>query len=289
MDLISGLLLLLSTALAGVKNTLLKGYGGFSIKKREFFGIQAIIFGAGSLALFLVNLFSFDGVSSFTIFLALIYGSMLLCAQWFYTLALSQGKTAICVTIYSFGFIIPTLSGVIFWQESITIFCILGILTIIPVLIISGTGKKQQKEVSSKKYLIPLIIALVCSGGLGIIQKIQQKSSYASQTSTFILIAFLFSFVVSLLFFLFGKAGERKITHKNARSCIIVGLTFSVCNLLNTHLAGALDSAVFFPAINIGSILLSVVLGLIIYKEKLTKRDVIVLALGALAILLVNL
>jgi glucose uptake protein GlcU len=62
-----------------------------------------------------------------------------------------------------------------------------------------------------------------------------------------------------------------------------------VSNLLNTFLAGALDSAIFFPAINIGSIVMSTVFGLIFYKEKLTKKDFIILGLGALAILLVNL
>ena len=290
MDILSAFLLLLSASFASVRNVLTKGFSGFSFKSREFFGIQAAIFGAGSLALLIVNLVSFDGFSIYTLLLALIYGVLLLCAQWFYTIALARGKTAICATLYSFGFLIPTLSGAIFWDEKITVCGYLGILTIIPVLIISGMGKKSNdKKNSSLAYLPPVIVALICSGGLGVIQKIQQKSSYAMQTKTFVFLAFTFCFVVSLLFFLALKRGDTKIAPKNLASGALVGVFFATCNILNTYLAGRLDSAIFFPLLNIGSILLSLILGIIIYKERLTKKDSIVLLLSATAIILVNL
>ncbi len=290
MDIISGLLLLLSASLSAVKNGFIKSFSGFSIKNREFFGIQSSIFGAGCVVLLFVNIFDYNGLAPLTVLLALIYGLLLVCAQWFYTIALTKGKTAICATIYSFGFILPTLSGTIIWDEKISFFGILGILTVFPVLLISGLGaKKEESTSSSKGYIIPLIIALLCSGGLGIIQKIQQKSEFANQKSSFILIAFAFSFMASLIFFLFSKPGENKLSLKNLGFGAATGVVFSMCNLINTYLAGALASAIFFPGINIGSILTSLILGLIIYKEKLTKKDILVLGLGILSIVLVNL
>ena len=288
MDIISALLILLSATFASVRNILIKGFSGFTYKKREFFGLQAAIFGMGIIVLSIVNLVSFNGYSLYTFIVAIIYGIMLLCAQWFYTIALSMGKTAICATLYSFGFLIPTLSGAIFWEEKITVFGYLGIIIIIPVLIISGMGKKSSNNVSTKSYIFPIFIALLCSGGLGIVQKIQQNSAYTSQTNAFILTAFIFCFVVSLLFFLFLKKGEAKIKPKNLASCAVVGLFFSSANMLNTYLAGKLDSSVFFPVLNIGGILLSLILGLIVYKEKLTKKDILVVSLSVIAIILIN-
>ena len=289
MDIFSALLLLLSATLASVRNVLIKGFSKFSFKNREFFGLQAAVFGVGSLALLIVNLISFDGFSVYTLLLALVYGVMLLCAQWFYTIALSNGKTAICATLYSFGFLIPTLSGAIFWHEKITVFGYLGILIIIPVLILSGMGKKDStKENNPKAYLPPVIIALICSGGLGVVQKIQQKSAYAGQSKLFVLFAFAFCFVVSLLFFLFFKKGDTKIQARNLSACSVVGIFFATCNILNTYLAGKLDSAIFFPLLNIGSILFSLLFGFIIYREKLTKKDIAILLLSATAIVLVN-
>ena len=289
MDLISATLLLLSVTFAATRNVLIKGFSAFSFKSREFFGIQSSIFGAGSIALLMVNAYKFSGISGFTFLLALIYGAMLLCAQWFYTIALSKGKTALCATIYAFGFLIPTLSGTVFWQEKISVLGYLGILMVIPVLIISGFNKKTEcVKNGSKSYLLPLIVAMICSGGLGVIQKIQQKSDFASQINSFILIAFAFCFLTSFLFFIFKKKGETKIKPKNLISCSVIGIFFATCNLLNTYLAGRLNSSILFPVLNIGSILFSLILGLIIYKEKLTKRDYIVLSLSIASIILVN-
>ena len=289
MDFGSLLLLLLSASLASSRNVLTKSFAPFSFKRREFFLLQATIFGIGSVALLIVNFFAFNGISSFTVLFALVYGVLLVCAQWFYTIALSNGKTAICATIYSFGFLIPTLSGVIFWNENITIFGFFGILIAIPVLVISGINKKSSgKEGSSTSYFLPLIIALVCSGGLGIVQKIQQGSEFKNQTSSFILVAFVFCFIFSLSLFLFLKKGPTKVQGKNLASGSLIGVFFATCNLLNTYLAGKLSSSVFFPAINIGSILFSLILGLIIYKEKPTKKDVLVLILALISIILVN-
>lgn len=289
MDIISAVLLILSVCLSSTRNVLTKGFSGFSIKNRQFFRIQALIFGTGTIVLLAVLPFNYNGFSLFTVGYALIYGSMLLCAQWFYTIALTNGKTALCATIYSFGFIIPTLSGTIFWSEKISVFGYIGILTVIPILIISSSKKGSDGQKATKKFILPVIIAMLCSGGLGIIQKIQQGSEYANQTSSFILVAFLLSLTASLLFSIFTKNGEKQLSKRSCTSAMCVGIAFSICNLLNTTLAGRLDSALFFPVLNVGIIMLSVLMSVLIYKEKVDKKDIWVLILGAMAIILVNL
>ena len=290
MDFLSGTLLFLSAALASVKNVLIKTFSGYTINHREFFGLQSSIFGSGCVVLLIVNLFDFNGISGLTVLCAFLYGIFLVCAQWLYTIALTNGKTALCATVYSFGFVIPTLSGTIFWGETISVCGILGILTVVPALVISSINPSKGK--SSKKsnsFIIPLILAMLCSGSLGIVQKVHQSSVYANQRNTLILIAFAFAAVVSIMLFLTLKKGEKQLDIKRVGTAAIVGAIFSCCNMLNTLLSGWLDSAIFFPAINIGSILFSLILGLIIYKERLTKKDALVLFLGTLAIVLVNL
>lgn len=289
MNIVFALLLIISAVLAACKNILIKSFSGFSIKNKEFFGLQAIIFAAGSVVLLVVNIIDFNGMAPKTVICALFYGMLLVCAQWLYTVALTKGKTGICATVYAFGFVIPTISGALFWSEKITLFGFFGILIVIPVLIISGTGKGQSASATSKSYIIPLFFAMLCSGGLGIVQKIHQESEIANQRNTLILLAFIFAFALSLIFFLLMKKGENQITRKNASFSIMVGSIFSCCNMLNTYLSGKLDSAVFFPLINIASILSSLILGLIVYKEKITKKDATVLILGFIAIILVNL
>lgn len=66
-------------------------------------------------------------------------------------------------------------------------------------------------------------------------------------------------------------------------------MAFALSNLLNTILAGKLDSAVFFPVLNVGTIIFSLLLGMVLYKEKFTRKDTAALSLGIISILLITL
>ena len=86
----------------------------------------------------------------------------------------------------------------------------------------------------------------------------------------------------------FGKreqtAQKRKIIFAG-----VAGICFAISNLLNTSLVGVLDGAIFFPTVNISAIFLSLLLSMIIFKERFTKKHAAVLALGIGSILLISL
>ena len=156
-------------------------------------------------------------------------------------------------------------------------------------IIVSGRKPQAKRNTAKSYYFIPLLIAMLASGGLGIVQKMQQKSAYAEQKSTFLLIAFALAAVISFQFSLFAKKQEDtpfRCGKLAVASCI--GVCFGCCNLLNTTLAGLLPSAIFFPTLNICVILLSMLCGVVFLKERLSKKEVMVLILGGAAILLLN-
>ena len=286
MELINVFLLLSSIVLSSGRNILSKNISHFSFGTKKFCYMQATIFFAGAFVLMFVS-GDILAVSPITLLYALIYGILLLCAQWCYTVALKSGKTGVCSTVYSLGFILPTLSGTLFWNENIKPLNYIGIAMVIPAIFISGM-KSDKNETENNKYIVPLAVAMISSGGLGIMQKVQQFSEYPEQKGVFVLSAFLFAGVFSLIFSLFSKSDESELLPKKYIAAAITGICFSSCNLLNTTLAGRLNSAVFFPLLNIGTILMSIVLGLAIYKEKLTKIDFLVILFGAVAIILIN-
>ena len=159
---------------------------------------------------------------------------------------------------------------------------------VIPTIIISGMPSSkngQQKNINT--YIIPLMSAMLSSGGLGIMQKIQQNSHYPEQKNFFVISAFALAGTISFLISLFAK---REPQIKIGRKLIFgagIGVAFGLCNLLNTILAGQLDSAVFFPVLNIGTIFFSIVSGIIFYKEKISRNDLIAFLLGIISILLI--
>lgn len=279
----------LSIILSSVRNILSKGISDVKFGTKQFFLTQACIFICGSLVLILVANQNFERPSLPTLFYATLYGILLLSAQYCYTSALKKGNIGICSTVYSLGFIFPTLSGNLFWNERLTGLNIIGILMVIPTIIISGMPSSkngQQKNINT--YIIPLMSAMLSSGGLGIMQKVQQNSHYPGQKNFFVISAFALAGTISFLISLFAK---REPQIKIGRKLIIgagIGVAFGLCNLLNTILAGQLDSAVFFPVLNIGTIFFSIVSGIIFYKEKISRNDLIAFLLGIISILLIT-
>ena len=103
------------------------------------------------------------------------------------------------------------------------------------------------------------------------------------------LIAFLFAAAVSLLFALGKRKSALPLRRSSFAVAAPIGVCFGCCNLLNTTLAGLLPGAVFFPTLNIGVIVLSMLAGVVFFKERLTKKEILVLLLGGASILLLNL
>jgi drug/metabolite transporter (DMT)-like permease len=286
------LLLSLSVILSTGRNLFSKKLSGIRFGTKDFYFSQSALFLCGGVALLLFGKTAWSAVSITTVGYAVIYGLLLILAQWFYTAALAKGNTALCSTVYSLGFILPTLSGAFFWSEPFSILDVLGVFCAVSAVIVSGAKPQAKKKAgSSSYYFIPLVIAMLASGGLGIVQKVQQKSDYSDQKSIFLLIAFSLAALTSLIFALFSKkdGGASILTSQKFAVASCIGVCFGCCNLLNTTLAGLLPSAIFFPTLNICVILLSMLSGLVFFKERLSRREVSVLILGGASILLLNL
>lgn len=283
------LLLGLSVVLSTGRNLFSKKLSNIQFGTRSFFLYQSVLFMCGGMALILFGKITWNGFAATTIVYAVLYGFLLILAQWFYTASLAKGNTALCSTVYSLGFILPTLSGAILWSEPFSLSDLFGVMCAVSAVIVSGV-KPQLKEKKGKSYyFIPLVIAMLASGGLGIVQKLQQKSDYSDQKLLFLLIAFLLAAGASLLFALCSKK-ERSATFRPQKFAVAscVGVCFGCSNLLNTTLAGLLPGAIFFPTLNICVILLSMLCGVVFFKERLSKKDVSVLILGGVSILLLN-
>lgn len=283
------ILLTVSILLSTGRNIFSKRISSYKFGSLDFFLHQSLIFLFGSISILLFGRITLSHIAPQTVLLALIYGTILLCAQWFYTAALGKGNTALCSTVYSMGFILPTVSGALLWNEAFTPIDFIGIIFAVIALLLSKKQDNTQNTKSLGLFFLPLLIAMLSSGGLGIIQKIQQSSEYSDERSSFLLIAFIFATAVSLIAsFIFKKAESDFRTRYSKATAAAIGLFFGCCNMLNTTLAGMLPTAVFFPTLNIGIIFLSMLCGVLISKERITKSVLLVLASGSISIVLLN-
>ena len=291
MDPLSALLLTVSISLTSTRNILLKSISAIKFGQREFFKLQAIIFLSGTVILFALDPTAFDDAGPSTLLFGILYGVFLIVAQWCYTAALTTGATSTCATLYSLAFIIPTLSGMVFWSEEVSLPKIIGVLTVIPAIILSGSSGSDKKSGSTNVgFIIAIAAAMLASGGVGIVQKLQRD--VPQQLNAVVIIAFILSTVVSVVLSLTVKC-TYKIPKRERRAkyalCALIGICYAICNLLNTKLAASLPSIIFYPTVNIGIIMLSMTLGLVFLKEKLNVRKGAIIVLGIASILLITL
>ena len=84
-----------------------------------------------------------------------------------------------------------------------------------------------------------------------------------------------------------GKLKEVKINKKNVALACVCGLCTFCMNFINLKLSGLLPSQLFFPLVNGSSIVLSSLMAVLLFKEKLNKKQLIGLVGGIASLILI--
>jgi len=201
-------------------------------------------------------------------------------------------KTAIChgVSIATFAnkisLVFPVIFTIIYFNEPSNWIKITGIsLAIFSIYLLTFKGASATK---SKGYLFPLFI-FVATGVLETIINYTQKTYFetGNEIGYFVISAFLVSFIFGLVLLMFKL---KSITFKS----ILAGLLLSIPNTLGLYyfiksLNENADSTSVLPVMNICTLILAILLGIIFYKEKLTKSNWIGFSLAILSIILLTL
>ena len=222
-----------------------------------------------------------EEISGFTVLLGFLFGVVTALSNLFKMLSLSTGPMNITLLVTTSSMIIPTMSGIFFGETfSLAKLCI--VLLLIGFIYLSVSKQKHTK--ASKKWLLFCILAFLFQGAIGVIQKIHQTSTYKTEVSGFLFIAF----VCAILFCVFRSRGsEAKISLD--KKAVLIGLICGGCtfgmNYINLKLSGILPSQLFFPLINGSAIVLSSIASVIIFKERLSKKQTIGLIGGIISLI----
>ena len=284
------LLLILSIVCSTARAVFSKKLGAISGGKYSFYITQTVLFAVSAVVIFVLNMKSIGHPSETAVLFALAYGILTVLSQWMYTIALTRAPVSVSAMVYSFGFIIPTIFGTIVWRERVHALKIISILLCICTIILTSLKNDDSKKLHGLPF--SLIIAMLSSGGLGVVQKFQQKTAARDETGIFLFLAFVLAAFLSLTASLVHrKEAEHTICIDSALAfyIIFVGISMAVANTANTLLAGLLPSAVVFPIVNVGVILASLAVSVIILREKISKNQIVAFVLGVMAILLFNL
>ena len=280
------LIILLLCALATSKVTLQSRFGKKSLTTYS----DNVLFNAAvfftAAVLFCLDIPKASGA---TWAFAAAFATLTVVFQLSYTKALSVGNVSLTVMAVNLSMLFPSLVSVIFYGESLTPMRTVGI--ILTVLSFMLTVDLKSKERLSRPWLFFTVIAALANGGIGITQKIFGASEFCGEKRPFVACSYAIAFLIAAALYLFVRPREREASGATASTYVFaagVGAILAVFQWLNTYAISIMDGSFLFPVYSGGSIILSTLVGILFFKDRLTKKQMISITLGIIAVIIMN-
>ena len=273
-------------------NILIIGFKMF--QKYKVDNLQALIAnyltGAVCSYLFLETTFSLDYILQVSwIYHAIIIGTLFFIVFNLYSFGIQKVGISITTVANKMSLIIPVGAALLLYPKSNAFDLLKGIaflLAIIGIYLSSTTGGKLN---FNKKYLWLIVLVFIGQGISDAIfndfaQKFPEEGSYL-----FFMVLFFFASITGILILLGQSITSKKpLQLKNLFWGVIFGVPnfFSLVFFLKALEDPNISSAEVFPLVSMGVVVSSSVIGLLIFKEKLTQNNWIGILLSICAIYL---
>ena len=223
------------------------------------------------------------------------FGLSILTGFWFiFTYLLmtaSTQRSGVTVTSLSskLSVVLPTLAGVVLFGEKLNFVATMGIVLALVALVLVVGGKNTTNKDIKINWLLPVLIFFGTGTG-DILMKLTEQQNTSDDMS--FMIAFIY--FIAMLFGILIVAhdlirGKSKWMWKSA----IGGIGLGVINFFSTfcvyHAMRCFDNVVLFPIYNIGVVSLTALTGWLLFKEKLTWKNYLGLAIAIIAVILITL
>ncbi|NIJ44954.1 drug/metabolite transporter (DMT)-like permease [Wenyingzhuangia heitensis] len=214
-----------------------------------------------------------------TIFI-IVFNLMALTAQ--------KGGLSVMSVANKMSVVIPISFGVLLYNEALGPLKILGIVA--ALLGVWFTSKKEGVDKFDKRFwYLPFFIFIGSGLADSLINHMQTFLVPQDEIAIFSTSLFWFCGVIGVALCLIKYAlGKLRITFKSIVGGLVLGVPnyFSIYYILKALSYGTIQTALVFSLNNLLVVLLSVFLGVVLYKEKLSKQNYIGIAMSAFAIVL---
>lgn len=281
------LIILLLCTLATSKVTLQSRFGKKNLKSdSDNILFNAVVFLTAAM-LFCVDI---PKASFYTWLFALTFAILTVVFQLSYTKALSVGNVSLTVMAVNLSMLFPSLVSVIFYNENLSSLRVVGI--VLTVLSFILTVDINFKEKLSHSWFIFTVIAALANGGIGITQKIFGMQVFSTEKKAFVACSYAIAFLVAIVIYLITHSRDKENIKfeisKTQIFAVAVGVILAVFQWLNTYAISIMDGSFLFPLYSGGSIILSTLVGIIFFKDKLTTRQKGSIILGIIAVIIMN-
>lgn len=220
---------------------------------------------------------------------AAVSASLTIGYQLFYTKALSVGNVSLTVLTVNFSMVINVIASYVFFGESISYVRFFAIvLTIISFVICNSNNKKEKSE---KNWMMFTILAMIFHSLASISQKVFGESIYSAESQANVSCLYIMATLISVIIYQFMRKKEKrtfKVGFDMIKYGAGVGITLGIYQAFYTFGLANIDGTFLFPAQTGGLIIFSTLSGVLLFKDKLTKKQLVGVALGLISLVLMS-
>ncbi|SRX55604.1 EamA/RhaT family transporter [Aequorivita sp. CIP111184] len=188
--------------------------------------------------------------------------------------------------------VIPILFGLFYYKESLGAFKIIGIILALVAVYMASIKTKDGLKIKPSNFIFPILVFL----GSGIIDTAIKylEGEFIAENDIPIFSATIYGMAAIIgivILILQISKGKFQFQIKNVIGGIALGIPnyFSVYFLVKALRSGIFDSSGIFTINNVAIVMISTLLGILLFKEKLLLKNWIGIGLAVLGILLIAL
>lgn len=222
------------------------------------------------------------------------FGAMILGAMFvsvFFVIALTAQRNGMSVVSVAgkMSVVIPIIFGVILYDESLSVMKVIGIVLAI-VAVYLASVKNDLKKHEKAGLLLPVILFLG-SGAIDTTLK-YVEINFVKENEVAVFSGSLFGFAAffGLIILLFQTIKKREpFGLKNLIAGIVLGIPnyYSIVFLIKALQTKGIESSTLFTINNVGIVVVSTLIGLLMFKESFSLKNKIGIVLAITGIILV--
>ena len=220
--------------------------------------------------------------------LSLLTGVLLIIGFNLYAWSARKAGVALTAIAGRMSVIIPVMAGFMFFKDQFTYFKIVGI--VLALIAVYYSFKKGKGSISIESRLIHYPVLLFLSQGItDTILKLGQQKFINNDFALFLTIAFSVAMICGIIVLIFKPYRRKfKFRTKNLIAGILLGLfnwgsAYFFLKAMITY-----EITILVPIISVSVVVLSVLSGYFLFREKLTSTNIFGIVVAILAILLLS-
>ncbi|MCM2302103.1 MAG: EamA family transporter [Flavobacteriaceae bacterium] len=203
-------------------------------------------------------------------------------------LTAQRGGLSVASVAGKMSLVIPVLFGIIVYQESFSLYKFIGF--ILALLAVFLTSKKSNGVAFNKSILLLTAILFMGAGTIDTLVKyIEMKYVATDELIYYIATTFLIAGCIGIAILMFQLISKKtSILFKNIIGGIVLGVPnyFSLYFLIKALQHPTLESSTIFTINNVLIVLVTSLLGIMLFKEYLSVRNKVGILLSIVAILM---